>query len=183
MYLKLLLSFAYIGALTFGGGYSMLPMFQRELVVKNGWLTDVEMTDLFSIGQCLPGVIAVNTAVFVGYKQKGVAGAIVSALGVAFPSVVVTIVIAALITNFAEMPIVQKAFAGLRVCVSVLILDTVVKLWKKAIADKIAIIIFAIVFIVSVFTSISVAILVVASGLCGIVVTEIRKRRNKGASV
>ena len=153
----------------------MLPMFQRILVVKNGWLTEDEMTDLFSIGQCLPGVIAVNTAVFAGYKQKGTLGSIVAALGVAFPSIVFILIIAAFITNFNDYPIVQGAFAGLRVCVSVLIINTVVKLWKTAIADKVAIIIFAIVFLISVFTSIQVAILVVAAGACGIAISAIRR--------
>ena len=122
MLLKLFLSFSYIGAFTFGGGYSMLPMFKRQLVEKNGWLTDVEMTDMFSVGQCLPGVIASNTAVFVGYRQKGVLGSIAAAFGVAFPSIVFILIIAAFISNFADIPVVQKAFAGLRVCVSVLII-------------------------------------------------------------
>ena len=175
IYLRLFLSFAYIGAFTFGGGYSMLPMFQRELVQKKGWLTESEMTDLFSIGQCLPGVIAVNTAVFAGYKQKGTVGSIMAAIGVAFPSVVFILIIAAFITNFADYPLVQKAFTGLRVCVSILILNTVIKLWKTAIADKIAIIIFVVVFIISVLTSIPVAILVVIAGLAGVAISALRK--------
>jgi chromate transporter len=174
--IKLFLAFSYIGAVTFGGGYSMLPMFQRELVVKNKWLTDVEMTDIFSVGQCLPGVIASNTAVFVGYRQKGVLGSIAAALGVAFPSVVFILIIAAVITNFADIPVVLRAFAGLRVCVSVLILNTVIQLWKKAIVDKLAIVIFAVVFAVSVFTSLPVAILVVVAGFTGIAVSSLRKR-------
>jgi len=171
---KLFLSFSYIGAVTFGGGYSMLPMFKRELVEKNGWLTDMEMTDIFSIGQCLPGVIASNTAVFVGYRQKGVIGGIVSALGVAFPSVVFILIIAAFITNFAEIPVVQSAFAGLRVCVSVLIINTVIKLWKQAIVGLVPIIIFVVVFLVSVFTSLPVAILIAAAGVAGIAVSRLR---------
>jgi chromate transporter len=157
----------------------MLPMFQRELVTRNNWLTDVEMTDIFSVGQCLPGVIASNAAVFVGYRQKGVIGSIAAALGVAFPSVVFILIIASLITNFADIPIVARAFAGLRVCVCVLILNTVIQLWKKAIADKLAIVIFAIVFLISVLTSLPVAILVVAAGFTGIAVSTLRKRGAK----
>ena len=154
----------------------MLPMFKRELVEKRNWLTDSEMTDLFSIGQCLPGVIAVNTSVFAGHKQKGTLGSIAAALGVAFPSVVFILIIAIFVTNFADIPIVQKAFVGLRVCVCVLILHTVVKLWKAAIADKLAIVIFAAVFFASVFTSLPVAIFVVAAGAAGIAISALRKR-------
>jgi len=174
-YIKLFLSFAYIGAVSFGGGYSMLPMFQRELVEKNGWLTETEMTDIFSIGQCLPGVIACNTAVFVGYRQKGVRGGIVSALGAAFPSVVITLILAAVITNFADFPIVARAFAGIRVAVSVLILNTVIKLWKQAVVGLAAILIFAVVFLISVLTSFPVAILVIVAGFIGIAISSMRK--------
>jgi len=174
---KLFISFTYIGAVTFGGGYSMLPMFQRVLVTKNDWLTDLEMTDIFSVGQCLPGVIASNAAVFVGYKQKGVAGSIAAALGVAFPSVVFILILAAFISNFADIPAVQSAFTGLRVCVSMLIINTVVQLWKKAIVDKIAIIIFLAVFLISVLTSLPIAILVVVAGSSGVGISALRARK------
>jgi len=173
------LTFVYIGAVSFGGGYSMLPMFQRELVEKNGWLTEEEMTDIFSVGQCLPGIIAGNTAVFVGYKQKGVAGGTAAVLGAVFPSVVFTLILAAFIANFADIPIVQSAFAGIRVAVSVLIINTVIKLWKQAIADKAAIVIFAVVFIVAVFTSLPAAALVFAAGIAGVAICSFRKERTK----
>ena len=174
-YIKLFLSFAYIGAVSFGGGYSMLPMFQRELVEKNNWLTETEMTDIFAIGQCLPGVIACNAAVLVGYKQKGVRGGIVSAFGAAFPSVVITLILAAVITNFADSPVVMRAFAGIRVAVSILILNTVIKLWKQAVVGLVAILIFAVVFFISVLTSFPVAILVIAAGFIGIAIASMRK--------
>ena len=174
--LELFISFAYVGTFTFGGGYSMLPMFKRELVERRGWLTDLEMTDFFSVSQCLPGIIAGNTAVFVGYKKKGVAGGIVATLGVAFPSIVIMLVIAAFVSNFADIPAVRRAFAGVCVCVFVQIFNTIIKLWKQAIVDKTAIVIFVVVFLVAVFTSLPVAILVVASGLAGVLVTSVRKR-------
>jgi len=178
MLLKLFLSFAYIGTFTFGGGYAMMPMFQRILVSKHGWLTETEMIELFSVSQCLPGVISSNTAVFVGYKQKGTLGSIAAVLGIAFPSVVLIILIASLLTNFIDHPIAVRAFMGLRVCVSVLILNTVIKLWKNAIADKIAIIIFVVVFLAAVLISLPVAILVIAAGFSGIVISEYRKRKS-----
>jgi len=181
MYLKLLLTFAYIGAFTFGGGYAMLPMFQRELVEKNKWLTNEEVTDFFSISQCLPGIIAANTAIFAGYKHKGILGGIVAALGVALPSVIVILIIAAFISNFSDIPVVQKAFAGLRVCVSVLIINAVFKLRKNSIVDIPAAVIFLIVFLLAVYMIFPVAILIVAAGICGILISTFRKRQNGGA--
>ena len=176
-YLRLFLTFAYIGALTFGGGYTMLPMFQRELVQKKNWLTDAEMTDLFSVGQCLPGVIASNAAVFVGNKQKGIPGGIVSALGVAFPSVVFILIIAAFLQNFAEYPAVQSAFAGLRICVCILIINAVAKLWKHAVKDAPALVIFILAFVASVALPIPVALIVILAGSSGVGISKARKMR------
>ena len=176
MYIQLLLTFSYIGAFTFGGGYAMLPMFQRELVEKKRWLTGSEMTDLFSISQCLPGIIAVNTAVFVGHKQKGVLGGIVAALGVVLPSVIAITLIAAFLSNFADIPAVQKAFIGLRVCVSVLIINAVFKLRKNAVVDIPTACIFLVAFIVAVLTSLPVALLIATAGVCGIAVSMFRRR-------
>ena len=176
IYLRLFLSFAFIGAFTFGGGYSMLPMFKRELVEKRGWLTEDEVTDLFSVSQCLPGIIAANTAVFVGHRQKGTLGGIAAVLGVAFPSVAVIMLIAAFLSNFADIPVVQKAFAGLRVCVSVLILNAVFKMRKHSVIDFPSAFIFAAVFVVSVLTSLHVAIIVAAAGICGFTISAFKNR-------
>ena len=159
----------------------MLPMFQRELSEKRNWVTDEEITDFFSIGQCLPGVIATNTAVFVGYKLRGVLGGIVAALGVVLPSLVIIMLIAAFLTNFADIEIVQKAFIGLRVCVSVLIINAVIKLRKHAIVDWVAAILFVAVFSVSVFFSVPVALLVVLAGIFGIAISFIRKRFDRSS--
>ena len=176
-FIKIFLTFARIGAFTFGGGYSMLPMFQRDLVEKNGWLTETEMTDFFSVSQCLPGIIAVNTSVFVGHKQAGRAGGIAAALGIITPSIAIIMIIAAFITRFSDIPAVQNAFAGIRACVCVLIINTIIKLWKSAIVDKISLLIFAVVFAVSFFTSLPVAVLVVAAGAVGIGIKALRRRK------
>ena len=173
---NLFLTFARVGVFTFGGGYSMLPMFQRELVEKNGWITEAELTDYYSISQCLPGIIAVNTSTLAGYKHAGRAGGIAAALGVISPSIVIILIIAAFISNFADMPAVQNAFAGIRVCVCVLIINTVVKLWKSAVADKPALVIFVAVFAVSVFTSLHAAVLIAAAGAVGIGLSALRRR-------
>ncbi len=120
-----------IGAFTFGGGYAMLPMLERECVDKTGWVTRDELLDYFAIGQCTPGVIAVNTATFIGKKERGFIGAVVTTAGVVLPSFVIISVLTALLANFAEIPAVKYALHGRRVAVGVLILNTVIKLVKQ----------------------------------------------------
>lgn len=164
----LFLTFARIGGLTFGGGYAMLPMLQKEVVENRGWATEAELADYYAIGQCTPGIIAINTATFVGYRKFGVAGGIVATLGVVFPSLVIITIIAAFISNFADLPVVRHAFAGIRVCVCVLILNAVLKLRKNSVIDKPTAILFFAVFLLSVFTPLSPVVFVVLAGLAGI---------------
>ena len=166
--LEMFLTFARIGGLTFGGGYAMLPMLQKEVVEHRHWATEDELMDYYAVGQCTPGVIAVNTATFIGYRQRGVIGAIAATLGVVFPSIVIITVIAAFISNVAEMPAVMNAFAGIRVCVVVLILNAVLKLMKKGVVDKPTAVIAVLVFLGSVLTDLSPAVFVVLSGIAGI---------------
>ncbi|MBQ2898907.1 MAG: chromate transporter [Oscillospiraceae bacterium] len=166
----LFLAFARIGGLTFGGGYAMLPMLQREVVEKNGWATEEELMDYYAVGQCIPGVIAVNTAVFVGTKVKGFLGAVAASLGVITPSLLIIVAIAAFIQSFSELEIVQNAFSGIRVGVCVLILSSVVKLFKKAVVDKFTFALFAVVFGLSVFVDISPIIFVIIAAVGGIIV-------------
>jgi len=124
-------AFFTIGGLTFGGGYAMLPMLEREIVEKHGWSTKDELLNYFAIGQCTPGIIAVNTATFVGYKTKGIAGGIAATLGVISPSIVIIVLIAMLLENFMDILWVQHAFAGIRVAVCALITSSVIKLAKS----------------------------------------------------
>jgi chromate transporter len=169
--LDLFLTFFRIGAFTFGGGYAMLPMLQRELVEKKGWTTEEELLDYFAIGQCTPGIIAVNTATFVGYKVKKVSGGIIATLGVVAPSVVIITIIAAVLSNFADIPAVRNAFAGIRVAVCVLIINSVVKLLKKSVVDKLtAAVYIAVALCAIVFSRLSPVIFVVAAALLGIIV-------------
>lgn len=174
----LFITFAVVGVTTFGGGYAMLPALQREVVEKRRWATDEEVMDWYAIGQCTPGVIAVNTATFVGQKLAGVLGGIFATLGVVFPSLVIITIIAAFIQNFAHLPAVQSAFAGIRVCVCVLILNAVVKLWKKSVIDWKTLLIFIAVFACSVFLSISPVIYVLAAAIAGIIVKELEARKS-----
>lgn len=176
--IKLFCTFAVVGVTTFGGGYAMLPALQREVVEKRRWANDEEVMDWYAIGQCTPGVIAVNTATFVGQKQAGTLGGIFATLGVVFPSLVIITIIAAFIQNFADLPAVQSAFAGIRVCVCVLILNAVVKLWKKSVVDWKTLAIFIVVFIGSVILDVSPVLYVIAAAVAGIIVKELEARKS-----
>ena len=174
---SLFLTFAKVGVMTFGGGYAMLPILQREVVENKGWATDEELTDYFAIGQCTPGVIAVNTATFIGQKRAGIAGGIVATLGVVFPSLVIISILAGLITNFSDLTWVQNAFAGIQVCVCVLIFNAVSKLLKKSVVDKRTAVIFVLVLLGGVFLDLSPVWFVIGAALAGIVLKnwEVRK--------
>lgn len=169
--LDLFCTFFRIGLFTFGGGYAMLPLLQREIVEKKHWATEEELLDYFAVGQCTPGIIAVNTATFVGFKEKKLSGAIFATLGIVSPSLVIITVIAALLSNFAHIAAVQNAFAGIRVAVCVLILNSIVKLWKKSVVDKLTLGVFIAVFLGSVLLShVSPVVFIVAAAVLGIVV-------------
>lgn len=170
--ISLFLIFARIGGFTFGGGYAMLPMLKKEVVENKGWATEEELLDYYAIGQCTPGIIAVNTATFVGYKVKGVIGGIFATLGVVAPSVVIITIIALFLQNFADIPIVKHAFTGVRVCVCMLILDATISLGKKSVKNIYALVIFAAVAIVSFFTDISPIIIVIVAGVVGVLLTK-----------
>ena len=167
-YLDLFLTFAKVGVMTFGGGYAMLPILQREVVERKEWVTEEELMDYFAIGQCTPGVIAVNTATFIGQKLKGVAGGILATLGVVFPSLVIISLLAGVIEAFSHIAWVQHAFGGIRICVCVLILNAVVKLLKKAVVDKVTLAIFAVVMLGAYFTSVSPVVFVLIAAVIGI---------------
>ncbi len=178
-YLDLFLTFARIGGLTFGGGYAMLPMLQQEVVDRRGWATNEELMDYYAIGQCTPGVIAVNTATFVGNKTKGTLGGIFATLGVIFPSLVIITIIAAFIRNFAELEVVKNAFAGIRVCVFVLILNAVVKLGKSSIKDAVTVAIFLAVLLGAVLVDASPIVFVLLAGVAGLVARTLMKKGAK----
>ena len=177
--LELFLTFAKIGVMTFGGGMAMLPILEREVVQNKHWATEEELVDYFAIGQCTPGIIAVNTATFVGQQRKGAMGGITATLGVVFPSLVIITILAGLITNFAHLAWVQNAFAGIQVCVCVLILNAVLKLLKKSVVDKRTAVIFVIVLLGNMLLSVSPVWFVLLSALSGIVLKALEGREAK----
>lgn len=180
--LDLFLTFAKIGGTTFGGGYAMLPILQREIVEKRNWATENELMDYYAIGQCTPGIIAVNTATFIGYRQFGIIGGILATLGVVFPSIVIITLIALFLTNFAEIAVIKHAFAGIRVCVCVLILNSIMKLGKKSIIDNRCIVIFLAVLALSLLTPISPALVVIGAGIAGYFLKPASENRKAGSA-
>ena len=150
----------------------MIPILEREIVDKRKWATSEELMDYYAVGQCTPGVIAVNTATFIGRKVAGVPGGIIATAGVVFPSVLIITVIAGILSNFAELPAVKSAFAGIRVCVCVLIFNAVVKLWKAAVPDKGALVLAVLVFVLSVFLKLSPVVFVIFCAVAGILFTR-----------
>ena len=174
----LFVTFAKVGVCTFGGGYAMLPILEREVVSNKGWATMDELLDYYAVGQCTPGIIAVNTATFVGNKHKGILGSICATLGMIFPSLVIILIIASVLSNFADIPAVQSAFAGIRVCVCVLIFNAIIKLWKSVVKDSYSLICVLDVFLLSMFLDISPVIFVLLSAVCGIIIktAEVRSK-------
>lgn len=176
---KMFLTFARIGGFTFGGGYAMLPMLQREVVEKYKWATNDELLDYYAIGQCTPGVIAVNTATFIGYKLKGIPGAIFATLGVVTPSMIIIGLIAAFISNFRDLEVVQWAFSGVRAAVVALILSAVIKIGKKSIVDIFTALIFVAVAVLSFVTDLSPVIFVVTAAVCGLIIKISKEKKAK----
>lgn len=171
--IDLFVTFAKVGVMTFGGGYAMLPILQREVVDNKGWATDEELMDYFAIGQCTPGVIAVNTATFIGQKYNGIIGGIFATLGVVSPSLIILSLLAGVIDAFSHIIWIQYAFGGIRVCVCVLIFNAVSKLYQKAVVDFFTFGIFILVALGNCFTPISPVIFVIIAAICGIILKSI----------
>ena len=166
-------AFLRIGGLTFGGGLTMLPMLKYELVEKKNWITEEELVDCYAIGQCTPGIIAVNTATFVGYKKKGVAGGIFSTLGMVTPSLVIIMLVAACLENFMDNVWLQHALMGVRGIVCALMLNTVITLARKSLVDGFCCVVCGIVLLICLLTDVPTILIVVISAICGIIFEKI----------
>ncbi len=182
--LELYWTFVKIGCVTFGGGYAMLPILERELVDKRGWTTMDDLRDYFSIGQCTPGIIALNVSTFIGEKRGGIKGALLATGGFLTGPILIILLIAAFLQNFATLPVVQHAFAGIRVCVCVLILQAVLRLWKKSVVDPFTLGLYLAVFALHALSGVlpvstPAAVLVILSGAAGMLAAN-RKNRKAG---
>ncbi len=155
----------------------MLPMIQREIVETRKWATEEEIMNYYAVGQCTPGVIAVNTATFVGRKVAGIKGAISATLGVVFPSIIIITVIAAFIRNFLEYEVVSNALAGINVAVSVLVTSAVITLWKKGVKNLFGMVMFLFAFLFTLLTDLSPIIVVIVAIVSGILYGKVSEKK------
>lgn len=173
---QLFFSFFKVGMFTFGGGYAMIPLLQAELADKRKWISESDLMDYFSIGQCTPGIIAVNVATFCGYKMKAKTGAVVATFGIIAPSMILIMLIASVLRNFLDNPYVVHAFAGIRIVVVALIAETLIAFWKKGIRDKTGLGIFVVSFGLLLGLKVSPAVIVLLAVAFGLVLQKRRSR-------
>lgn len=166
-------TFFRIGILTFGGGLTMLPLLKYELCETKKWISEEKLLDCYAIGQCTPGIIAVNTATYVGYLKSGVFGGIIATLGMVSPSVIIITLVAMFLQNFMEYAIIQHALMGIRGAVCALMLNTVVSLAKKSLVSPVAVVICAAALILALLTSIPTVLIIVLAGVTGVIVEKI----------
>lgn len=172
-------SFFKIGGLTFGGGLTMLPMLEHELVGKRQWITEDELLDCYAIGQCTPGIIAVNTATFVGYKKAGIAGGIFGTLGMITPSILIITIVANFLKFFMNNEIFLHAMMGVRGVVCALLMNTVINLGKKSLKSIEAWCIALVILALALLTKLPTIILVLFAATTGIVIDLIKNKQKK----
>lgn len=177
--LNLFLTFAKIGGITFGGGLTMLPLLTREVCEKRKWATEEELLDYYAVGQCTPGIIAVNTATFIGYYQAGVLGGIFATLGMVTPSVVIIVIVASVLQHFMEYQIVASALMGIRAVVCALLTHTVITLSKKSLIDLPTAILFVAGLILSFVFDITPILIVIIGGVAGVIIGKIKEVKSK----
>ena len=177
---ELFWAFFKIGGLTFGGGLTMLPMLEYELVEKRGWVTQDEILDYYAIGQCTPGIIAVNTATFVGHKKKGVAGGIAATLGMIAPSIIIITLVAAFLKQYMENVWFQHAMMGVRGIVAALMMNTVINLAKKSLLSIPACIIGCVAMLLALFTGFPTIGIVVVAGVTGYLLDRFGQKKEAG---
>ncbi len=171
-------TFFKIGLFTFGGGYAMLPIIQREIVDNLKWATEEEVLDFYAIGQSTPGIIAINTATFIGYKKAKAIGGIVATLGMVTPSLIIITIIAAFLSEFRENIYVQKALVGIRGCVVALIAIAIIRMAKKAIISPFAMILAIVGFVLLLILKISPVLIVLSGIVLGIILTYFKRRKS-----
>ncbi len=176
IYFQLFLAFFKIGLFTFGGGYAMLPMLQKELVSR-GWTTDDELMDYYAIGQVTPGIIAINVSTFVGYKVKGIIGALCTMIGIVMPSIIIIGILATGLTYVWDNSFVQNAFKGIRLVIPALLLPIIIKMLKKSLVDLGAVCILILAFISNFYFGLSPILIVLGAGSLGILVCWIKRKK------
>ena len=182
-YLELVWAFIVVGATAFGGGYAVIPVLEREMIKKRGWLTMDEVMDFYTIAQITPGIIMVNIATFVGCKKKGIPGGIIATLSLLLPGFCLMMIISLFIRRFAEYTIVRHAFSGIRLAVCALILDTTIKLFKGFFKNYKSVIISVIAFVLSAVFSVSPMYIIPVAGLAGFLLFSPKGKGNEKITV
>ncbi len=175
---SLFISFFSVGAITFGGGYAMLPFLESEICDKKKWINSNELFDFYAIGQCTPGVIAINVATYIGYNKRGVLGAIFASIGVIAPSIIIITIISSLFINFQNNEYVISAISGIKVVVCAIMSHTIYKLIKKSIVDKTTFVLFLLALLLIFVFSINIIILILSSIVIGIIVKKVKRNLN-----
>ncbi len=178
--LDIYLIFFKMGAVTFGGGYAMLPTLRREIVQNRKWMDEETIMDYYALSQGLPGIIAINVSVFIGYNRRKVIGGAVGALGMVSPCIVIISIISFFLSNFQDNVYVQHALAAISVCVAALILDAVISMWKKGVKDVIGIVLCFLMLAINMFTSLSPIIMIIACALFGIGFKSLQRKGKNG---
>ena len=176
-FLEIYWKFFKMGAVTFGGGYAMLPILRREVVENSHWMAEEEILDYYALSQGLPGIIAINTGVFIGYHHRKTPGAIAAALGVVSPSIIIITIIAMFLAGFKDNVYVRHALSAISVCVVALIADAVIGMWKKGVKDTLGVVICLCVLALSLFTKITPVLMVIACAVIGITARSIRRAK------
>ena len=174
---KLFTTFLKIGAFTFGGGYAMIPLIQKEAVDKNGWVTDDDILEIIAIAESTPGPIAINSATFVGYRTAGVMGSVAATLGVVLPSFVIIFAISFVLRQFQELKAVQYAFQGIRAGVLALLCKALWGMYKKNQKNWASYIVMAGAFILTGLLDVSVLPVLVGCAVFGLVTAKVMERR------
>jgi chromate transporter len=174
---KLFFVFFRLGAVSFGGGYAALPLLEREIAEKRKWATVDTLYDYYAIGQCTPGIIMVNVATFVGYTEGGLAGSVFATAGIVTPSIIVISLVAAFLQNFADIPLVKKAFSGINVSVAALLTRAIWTFGKKSIKNAAGVFLAVGAFAAMYFFKVNSVIVILAGALAGIALTAIKNKR------
>lgn len=177
--IKLFTTFFRIGAFTFGGGYAMIPLIQKETVETHKWITDDDILEIIAIAESTPGPIAINSATFVGFRVAGVFGSVAATLGVVLPSFIIISVIALLLNEFQHIQAVKYAFWGIRAGVLALVLKALINMYKKCKKNVMAYIVMALAFIGAAILGIHVLIIIVACAVIGLVYSLVKKGGNE----
>lgn len=178
-FLELYFAFVKIGAFTFGGGLAMMPIMQRELIEKRGWVSEEELIDYFAIGQSTPGIIAVNVATFVGYKNLGWLGGIIGTLGVVTPSWVIIMLLAGAISSVDKYPLAQRALRGINVAVAALLTSVIVKFTKNTIKNFLNALFMLLAFALIYFFKVQSVWIILSSLIIGCLLTLYKQKKQK----